>query len=325
MSWSFAPFFIINAAIENGIFDALAAQPSNAEDLASRTGCSVRGVAALAHALLPLALLTRDENSRYSLTPDAAAFLVSSKPSFFGGMFRHIHADLIPHWMQLSSVVRTGKPAAHVEQPADGIKFFEQFVSALFPVNYGAARALAEAIPKQNLDKILDIAAGSGVWGIAAAQSSPQARVTAVDWEPVLRTTRNTAEQSGVADRFSYLPGDIHDVDFGSGYGLATLGHILHSEGAEQSRRLLEKTFHALRPGGTIAIAEFLTNAERTGPLQALIFGVNMLVNTGNGTVFSFEEIHAVLLEIGFTNARTLQVPAPSPLILADKPLPDKN
>ena len=33
---------------------------------------------------------------------------------------------------------------------------------------------------------------------------------------------------------------------FGSGYALATLGHILHSEGEALSRKLLAKTFNAL-------------------------------------------------------------------------------
>ena len=124
----------------------------------------------------------------------------------------------------------------------------------------------------------------------------------------------------GLSSRFSYVEGDLHDADFGSGYALATLGHILHSEGEALSRKLLAKTHAALASGGTIAIQEFLVNKERTGPMNGLIFAVNMLINTDNGNTWSFEEIAAWLEEAGFVHPRTLQSPGPSPLILATKP-----
>ena len=72
--------------------------------------------------------------------------------------------------------------------------------------------------------------------------------------------------------------------------------------------------------GGTIAIAEFLVNTDRTGPVNGLFFAVNMLVNTDTGDTFSFEEISSWLTEAGFINARTIETPGPSPLILATKP-----
>jgi hypothetical protein len=82
----------------------------------------------------------------------------------------------------------------------------------------------------------------------------------------VLEVTRRFANERGLADRFSYVAGDFGIADFGSGFDIAILGHILHSEGETRSRALLRKTFEALVPGGTIAIAEFLVNADRTSP-----------------------------------------------------------
>ena len=168
--------------------------------------------------------------------------------------------------------------------------------------------------------KVLDLAAGSGVWGIAQAQSSPRVQVTAVDWPEVIDVTKKTSARFGFADRFSFVEGDLLTAEFGSGYGLATLGHILHSEGETRSRELLAKTYKALAGGGTIAVQEFLVNQERTGPVNGLFFAVNMLVNTTEGNTFSFEEIGAWLAEAGFRNSRLLESPGPSPLILATKP-----
>jgi hypothetical protein len=73
-----------------------------------------------------------------------------------------------------------------------------------------------------------------------------------------------------VEKRLSTAPGDFFEADFGKGHRLATIEHILHSEGRERSQRLLKKVFAALAPGGTVAIQEFVPNEDRTGPPSAL-------------------------------------------------------
>jgi hypothetical protein len=135
----------------------------------------------------------------------------------------------------------------------------------------------------------------------------------------MIPTTKRITKKFGVADRFKFIEGDIGDVDFGSGYDIAVLGHILHTEGEQRSWKLLKKTFGALKSGGTIAIGEWLVNDERTEPLPSLMFAVQMLVNAEHGDTFSFNEIKAWLEDAGFKNTRTLDVPGPSPLVLATK------
>jgi len=270
-----------------------------------------------------LEFLAKDQQGNYALTPESAAFLVSSKPEFQGGLIRHTSEHLLPKWLSLNEVVATGRPAQSVNQQFAGSDFFEKFVNDIFPMSYHVAQELAGHLDLNGAGgpvSVLDLAAGSGVWGIALAQSSAQVRVTAVDWPGVIHVTRANAERFGLADRFSFHEGDLQNAGFGSGHNVATLGHILHSEGEERSKALLKKTFASLAPGGTIAIAEFLVNADRTGPLNGLIFAVNMLVNTDCGGTYSFEEISGWLREAGFVNARTLNTHGPSPLILATKP-----
>src|SRR5690606_17882368 len=168
---------------------------------------------------------------------------------------------------------------------------------------------------------VIDIAAGSGVWGITLGRQSPHVRITAVDWPGVLPITRSFAQRHGVADRLTTLEGDILEVDLPeSHFQVATLGHILHSEGKVRSRKLLARMFEALAPGGTIAIAEFVVDDDRRGPAGSLIFAVNMLVNTQEGDAFTFAEISSWLAECGFVQPRQLEAPGPSPLILATKP-----
>jgi len=168
--------------------------------------------------------------------------------------------------------------------------------------------------------KVLDVGTGSGVWGIGLAQQSPQVTVTALDLPNVLDVTRQMVARFGLSNRFSYLPGDFHSIDFGTGYNLITFGHILHMESVDQNRQLLKKAAAALAPKGTIVISEFLVNHDRSGPPMGLIFAVNMLAHTDQGDTFSFEEISGWLKEAGLVNMRRVDPGGPVGLVLADKP-----
>jgi len=317
-AFGYAPPLVLEAAIRHHVFDVLDSGPKSLEEIAAATGASRRGLSAILNFLVGFDFLRR-EDGKFTLAPESAAFLVSTKPGFQGGLIRHTSEQLLPKWLQLNEVVATGLPAKAVNQQESGSEFFHEFVNDIFPMSYPAAQELAQHLALAGPASVLDLAAGSGVWGIALAQSSPQVRVTAVDWPGVIDVTRKTVARFGLSERFTFHEGDLMEADFGSGHTVATLGHILHSEGVERSKALLKKTFNALASGGTIAIAEFLVNADRTGPLNGLTFAINMLVNTDCGDTFSFEEISSWLREAGFTDARTLATHGPSPLILATK------
>jgi 3-hydroxy-5-methyl-1-naphthoate 3-O-methyltransferase len=230
---------------------------------------------------------------------------------------------MISRWLRLTDTVRNGRPAVAVNQETEGTEFFSQLVETIIRMSYPGAQKLVDhlkiAKTKEQL-RVIDLAAGSGIWGIAAAQKSPHVRVTAIDWAGMIPTTKRITEKFGARDRFDFIAGDLSEANFGSGYDLATLGHILHSEGEQRGRRLPKKTFRALKPGGTIAIAEWLVNDDRTKPLPSLMFSVQIFVNTEKGGTFSFNEIKKWLEDAGFKKVRKLEAPGPSPLILATKP-----
>jgi hypothetical protein len=320
-AFGFAPPLIIEAAVEHGVFDQLAGGEKTADEMAKATGTSLRGMRSLLDALVGLELVERPTDA-YRLTAESEKYLVSDSPEYQGGMFRHISGRLLPNWLQLKDVVRTGQPAKKANRQEQGAEFFSQFVADLFPRAYPAARRLADAWRIDQLSTethVLDLAAGSAVWSIALAERSPHIRATVVDWPEVTPVARRIAGERGVVDRYRFVEGDLLEADFGQGYRYALLGHILHSEGEGRSRQLLAKTHAALEPGGTIMIAEMLPDDDRRGPAHALLFSVNMLVHTEVGDTYTFAEIGDWLADAGFCNPRLLDVPAPSPLILADK------
>ena len=322
MAWGYAPPLILEAAIRNKVFDTLDAGPKTIDEVAAATKASPRGLRAIMNALVGFEFLKTNGEGKYELTPESSTFLVTTKPTFFGGMIAHTSGQLIPNWLHLTEVVANGKPTAAVNSEGDGSAFFQELVPNIFVMSYGAAQALAAHLNYGESGppvRVLDLGAGSGVWGIAVAQSSPRVTVTAVDWPGVLPIALKTAARFGLQNRYTCVPGDLLSADFGRDQDLITIGHILHSEGVERSKKLLRKCFDALAPGGTIAIQEFLVNPERTGPSMSLIFAVNMLVNTDEGDTWSFDEIAGWLKEAGFVNPRTIDAPGPSPLILATK------
>ena len=323
LGFAYAPPLIISAAVSNKVFDALESGAKTVEQVSKETGASVRGLRAVMDALVGLDLLKKDPRKKYSLTPESEAFLISNKPGTVAGFFGSILPQLNSRWLRLSDAVRDGRPVVAVNQEAEGTEFFSELVENIIPMSYPGAQKLGDhlKLAKAKSDVcVLDLAAGSGIWGIALAQKSPRVRVTAVDWAGMIPTTKRVTEKFGVRDRFDFVEGDLLQANFGNGYDIATLGHILHSEGEQRSRQLLKKTFGALKPGGTIAVAEWLVNDRRTEPTHSLMFAVQMLVNTEHGDTFSFNEIKSWLEDAGFKKVRKLGAPGPSPLVLATKP-----
>jgi SAM-dependent methyltransferase len=323
-TFSFAPPLIIETAIRHRVFDLLDEGAKTIEALCAQTRTSLRGLRAILNALVGLELLAKDDDGRYAVTPESAMFLVRGKPTFHGAFFLLTSKPMLSEWGKLHDIVTSGRPQKHINREQDGVPFFQRFVEEIFPIHYPAAQRLSEALEVSKAAaplSVLDLAAGSGVWSIALALQSSQVRVTAVDWPGVIPITQKVTARFGVVDRFRFVAGDLLEADFGSGHAIATVGHILHSEGEERSRLLLKKAFNALAPGGTIAIAEILVDADRTAPLPALIFAVNMLVNSDYGDTFSLEEISAWLRDAGFDHVRNVEAPGLAPLlILATKP-----
>ena len=144
--------------------------------------------------------------------------------------------------------------------------------------------------------------------------------MTALDLPKVLEVTKKTVNKFDLGARFSYLPGDLREVDFGENrYDLVILGHICHTEGEEKTRELLSRVHRALKRGGKVLIAEMIADDERKKDVFTLMFAANMLVNTTDGNTFTMAEFREWLNEAGFSGMRVIEAPGPSPLIVAGK------
>jgi 3-hydroxy-5-methyl-1-naphthoate 3-O-methyltransferase len=308
------------AAVELDLFSHIAAGNPTAEQVAEAAGASVHGTRRLLDALCGVGYLKKAGRS-YKLQRSAAEHLVRGKPLYMGDAAM-IGKMMMGPWSMLAEVVKSGRPLQADRSPEERQMFFSKLVPAIFPPGFFAASAAVKRLPaaaRRRIKRILDIGAGAAAWSIPFAKALKHARVTVVDYPAVTQVTRQYAERWGVGDRYDYLEGDFREVDFGGGFDLAILGHIIHGEGLEWGKRLLTRTHEALGDGGMLLIGEFVPNDERSAPAPPLLFGLNMLINTAAGDVFTMREYREWLKEAGFSKVATVPAPHVSPLILATK------
>ena len=74
----------LKAAIDLGVFTTIGGTPSTAAEIASRCECPERGIRILSDSLTIFGFLVK-QDGRYSLTPDAAAFLDRNSRTYIGG------------------------------------------------------------------------------------------------------------------------------------------------------------------------------------------------------------------------------------------------
>ncbi|HST52996.1 MAG TPA: class I SAM-dependent methyltransferase [Pyrinomonadaceae bacterium] len=320
MSFSFTPARVLSTATQLGLFSHLAAGRSTVADVAGAAGASERGMRMILDALVGFGLLAKSDG-RYELMPHARQYLVRDSPDYVGGLLES--GAMLEAWSHLTECVRTGRPFRKVESQEMAEEFFPMLVRTLHVVNREPARRTAEALgagtTAKNL-RVLDVACGSGVWGIAFAEADAGARVTAQDFPGVFRTTREYVRRHGLEDRFDYLPGDLKEVDFGEGrYDLAILGNIVHSEGEQSSRELFGKLQRALAPGGRIVVIDMIPDDARTAPPYALVFALNMLINTELGDTYTLAEYTGWLKDAGFQRVETADIGSHSPAVIGHK------
>jgi ubiquinone/menaquinone biosynthesis C-methylase UbiE len=302
----------LKAAIELDLFTAIAAGNNDAESLGKHCSASSRGVRILCDFLTLLGFLTKS-GSKYQLTQDSALFLDRRSPACVTDATRFLATDsMLANFRNLADVVRHGGTTASAQGSTEpDHPMWVDFARGMAPLMRMPAQAIAEALqldPAREC-RILDIAAGHGVFGITLAQKASQAQVTALDWSAVLEVAKENAAQAGVADRYHVIVGSAFDADFGKDYDVILLTNFLHHFDAPTNIALLRKVRAALKPGGRAVTLEFIPNDDRISPPEAAAFSLTMLASTPAGDAYTFAEFDEMFRAAGF--GRNEQVPIP--------------
>jgi 2-polyprenyl-3-methyl-5-hydroxy-6-metoxy-1,4-benzoquinol methylase len=303
----------IRTAIELDIFTAIGAGHRSAAAIAQECQVAERGARILCDFLTINEFLTKS-GQEYSLTEDSAMFLDRKSPAYMGTCTRFLLNDgNREHFRALPDAVRYGGSTNHLNVDPEWIGWVD-FARSMAPMMMMASQGMAAIVMggQTGAMKVLDIAAGHGLFGISVLRANPQARVVGVDWKNVLEVAKGNAQMFGVADRYSTIPGSIFDVEIGNGYDLVLIPNFLHHFDVPTCEKLLRKLHAAIKPGGRVATLEFVPNDDRVTPPMPAAFALTMLASTPSGDAYTEKELKSMATNAGFAHHEFHPMP-PSP------------
>lgn len=312
----------LRGAIELDLFTAIAEGNTSADAIAKRIQASEKGTRVLCDFLTIGGLLTK-QNHHYGLTIDSAAFLNRHSPAYLGSVARFLGVpQLTENFHDLAAVVRKGGTLTEEGTVEPENPIWVEFAHSMAPMMRMPAELIAKIVAAEipGECKVLDIAAGHGLFGIAVGRHNPKAQITAVDWAPVLAVADENAEKAGVAGRHSKIAGSAFDVDFGSGYNAVLITNFLHHFDIATNESLLRKVHAALAPGGMALTLEFIPNEDRISPPIDASFSMMMLGSTPHGDAYTFSEYDRMFLKAGFARNEMRELaPTPQRVIVSYK------
>ncbi len=303
----------IRGALDLDLFTAIGAGADTAAALAERCHATPRGIRILCDYLTAAGLLTK-AGDRYRLTADSATFLDRRSPACVASAADFMYSpEVRGAFSDVAAAVRRGGtalPAGGTVAPEHPV--WVRFARAMAPLMRAAARAVVETVPvdAERPLRVLDVAAGHGLFGIAFAERYPRAEVTALDWPAVLEVARENAAAAGVAERYRTIAGSAFEADLGGPYHLVLIPNFLHHFDPPTCERFLTRARAALGPGGRAVAVEFVPDEGRVTPAPAAMFALVMLCTTDTGDAYTFAELDGMFRRAGFS-ACVLRTPGP--------------
>lgn len=312
----------LRGAIELDLFTAIAQGKHSLEGLTEHCEGTPRSVRILCDYLVVCGFLTKCGGD-YGLTPTSAQFLDRAQPAYMGSVARFVNSqDLLRSFDDVAELVRRGTTVMSEQGSTEpDWEGWVEFARCMAPMMIPASRQIAARVEESHSGpiRVLDVAAGHGVFGIAIAERNPEARIVALDWENVLQVAQEGAERAGVADRYELMVGDATKDDFGEGYDVVLLTNILHHFDRETCVAMMKRASDCLKPSGIAVTLEFVPNGDRVSPPVPATFAFMMLGTTPAGDAYTFEELDAIAKEAGFSSNELVELENSAQVVIVSR------
>ena len=309
----YMPSRCLLTALELDIFTAVG-DGANSAQVGAKINANARATGMLLNALVALGLLSKSGDD-YKNTHEAARFFVQgSKDNHRNGL---LHTANIWHrWSTLTDAVRSGTCVQSEQEEKPEWK--RNFIAGMQRNAKDRAPLMVKALGASNskVRRVLDLGGGSGAYSIAFAKASPEVRCEILDIPEGVPLTAEYVRQAGVSEQVTLRTGDMLKDDFGSGFDIVMLNAICHMFSEEQNRDIIRRAYRALAPNGRLVVQDFILNPDKTGPQQAALFSLNMLVNTDGGASYSEGEYTQWMKAAGFAEVCRVNLPGPSSLVV---------
>lgn len=319
---SFMASKVLLSAVELELFTLLGSDSMTGAEIAEALELHERAIPDFPDTLLALGVLERDGDgpgARYRNTPDTAAFLDRSSPTYVGGLLEMMNARLYRFWADLTEGLRTGRPqneAKHTggsmfeELYADPARL-EQFMNAMAGVSMADFHALAEKFDFSRYGSLCDVGGATAQLSIILAGRHPNLRCTSFDLPPVEPIARRAIEAVGLADRVTTATGDFF-ADPLPRADVITMARILHDWNLERKRHLIGAAYDALPDGGAFIAIEYLIDDARRENLLGLLMSLNMLIEFGDAFDFTGRDFEQWCRDAGFREVEVLPLGGPT-------------
>lgn len=296
---------ILLTAVKLDIFSVIDTRPKSAQEIAERIGADATMLGILLNALAAMKILNKTE-ALFGNSSSALTHLVRHSTQYVGHLLL-LHDAEWNNWGRLEETIRTGHRMIDRHVFETDPELGSNVLAVLNRIGKQSGPDLAKRLNLMGNERILDLGGGAGTNAIAFCQVHSELVVTVFDLPSTLRLTEKTVKEAGLESRIRLVPGDFNSDPLGGPYDLVLMSDILHYQTFEMNRRLVEKSFASLAPGGRLVIKDRFLEESGAGPAWTTAFAVHILVNTQNGSCYRASDAVNWLTETGFSSVTELE------------------
>ena len=286
----------LHAAVKLDVFTVIGDTHLTGEEISQKLSGSQRGVERLLNALTAMDLLVKTDG-KYTNSPSGKTFLAKNSAKYIGHIIMH-HHHLLESWSQLDQAVVSGRPVRSRTSFSND-EWRESFLLGMFNLAMGLAPKIVPLIDLSSKRHLLDLGGGPGTYAIHFCKKYSQLKATVYDLPTTRPFAEKTIKQFELTDSIQFAEGNYLNDPIEGRYDAVWLSHILHGEGPDDCRMIIQKAVSVLEPGGKIIIHDFILNNSMDGPLFPALFSLNMLLGTDSGQSYSEDQIIDMLAAAG--------------------------
>ena len=302
-------------AAEVGVFQALGGGVLDLDALAARIAIPRRSARICADAMVALGLLERD-GPLYRNSPVAEAFLSGRGPGDLRPFLRHVDRGCRV-WAGFTDAIRAGQGTGYITRlDPEAQRVFSAGVESL---TTGSAVALAESYEFGQHRRLLDLGGGTGSFLVRILKRHPAIECGLFELPPVVPLARENLKAQASGGRVRFYEGDLLRDQLPTGYDAFLLANVVHIFTPEHNRDLLERLYASAPSGARLLLVDYWTDPTHTQPVFAALMAGAFLLASGEGDVYSADEIRDMLGATGWVMFERLPLTGPASLVVAER------
>jgi hypothetical protein len=322
---------ILLAAVHFELFTLLAEKKTmSAAEIKStlKLKSTDRNVYDFLDALLAFGFLSREgilETARYSNSVNTDFFLDKKKPSYLGGILEMMNQRLYAFWANLEEGLLTGLPQNEAKNGGnlfDALyrdpEHLKSFIHAMTGVQMGNFMAFAQSFDFSKYKTLADIGGSGAMLSVMVAKHQAHMNCTSYDLPPVAPIAQGNVNHFQLTEKVKIASGDFFTTAVPSA-DVVVMGNILHDWDEATKLVLIKKAYDALPAGGAFVAIEGIIDNERKKNIFGLMMSLNMLIETGKGFDYTFDDFNKWTKATGFTSTSLLPLAGPSSAAIAYK------